>query len=1148
MSHEPRARYARIAYWRRRLLNLAFLPAFRPIFLMVIAAVSFQLGDSAWAQLDAQQPQVGPGVPQVGSSAPRSSASSSKAGSVLFFHKYTSDTTRPNEINTLITLTNTNPRDAVIARVFFIHDGVFEDRFIALVANQSRTLVAGSESPNKTGYVMAVAVNSQGLPAQFNWLIGGASLRDGQGHEASYNAFAVAKRSAGPINFNDGGQSSTVRFDNTAYDRLPMVVAADSLRNQDPALGSAVTTSFALYSPMADLTGAAAAAYTLAATAFDDLGQSFTQEISVQHAINRNVSQIWTDRPFNTIISGDRLGWARFSTRRRESDAPDAPPVPLPVLGLSLTDGANEPMHNARIMQTMEWLDSFSITIPARLPDNPITDVVTSEQPAATNGAQGASETKAGSVLLFPRFVSGANGDSQIYLTNTHPTQRVRLRVFFTGLADPAEVKESIISLDALRTTVLEADSQVPDQRGWVLVTAIDNRTLPFQFNHLIGSAQVNEAGGQKTSFNAIAFAKNTPGAVDRNQDVTTATLQFNDEIFDRWPATTALSFVTSQYDNGSTLGFSRPANSLLDPPNTRGSLTVTLYDQLLAVFSATAARNENKLNQLRPSILQPPITNTILPGQRGWLKILSGTPVLSWSENVAAAPFTASGGIWVGGLNGGGNLYALTTADEFTLKVSATIPNNRAPFAVAESLGLRIEARRGEGTIVRLDGSGSGDVDPEDSLTYAWTDNDSPVSTLRIDDYKLGLGTHTIKLVVTDSSGAPSAPAEQTVTVVDTTAPIISGVPSAIGKITDSDSGEAINFLLPIAYDMVDGPINVTASTASGSIFPLGKTVVTFTALDRAGNTSQATMEVTLTKGSPEPPTGGVPGDKAPVMDNINDQYVKIGEFRSVTFQASDDDGDPVMFSLLGAPPYALIIGGDPGARRATLLIAPKQGDQVASGNVRVVLNDGRGRTFTTLPFRIIISNTPNQEPGVNRPPVPIIAPLPATIQATTKAGAEVTLDGSRSSDPDGDALDYMWFDGNTLISTEPIVTVKLAAGTHSIKLVVADSRDGMAMSDPVAIEVLPRPLSVISASPRLLRINTTATLSVSGTGFAPGAILLFSKEGISITNYTSIEEDTIVAEIAVSPTAVQGFYDVFVVNPNGRFVRLRSGLIVIR
>ena len=194
-------RTPRVAYRRRRLLSRAYSPAFWPIFLDGHRRGLNAVGQSGVGAARSPQPQVGPGVPQVGSNAPRSSASSAKAGSVLFFHKYTSDTNRSNEVNTLITLTNTNPRDSVIARVFFIHDGVFEDQFITLVANQSRTLVASKESPNKTGYVMAVAVNTQGLPSQFNWLIGGASLRDGQGHEASYNAFAIAKRSAGPINY-----------------------------------------------------------------------------------------------------------------------------------------------------------------------------------------------------------------------------------------------------------------------------------------------------------------------------------------------------------------------------------------------------------------------------------------------------------------------------------------------------------------------------------------------------------------------------------------------------------------------------------------------------------------------------------------------------------------------------------------------------------------------------------------------------------------------------------------------------------------------------------------------------------------------------------------------------------------------------------
>lgn len=1157
MLYEPRVTHTQVTFPHRRFLSLALLS----ILFIVVITSALRLGRSAWAQrfegasgaivnvvaqLDPSQPQVGPGVAQVGSNAPRSAASGTKAGSVLFLHKYTSDTTRSNEVNTLITLTNTNPRDSVIVRVFFVHDCVFEDLFITLVANQSRTLVAGKESPNDTGYVMAVAVNSQGLPTQFNWLIGSASLRDERGHEASYNAFAVAKRSAGTVVFNYGAQSADIRFDNADYDRLPKVVAIDSLQNQDPFLGQAVATDLAIYSPLADMTGITQNEYKLAATAFDDSGNGVTQELDVDCALNASVSQIWTETPFNTIISGARLGWANFSARGGDPNTP----APIPVLGLSLTDGAGVPMHNARNMQTLEWLDSFSVKIPARIPDNPVSDIVTQDQPQTTNGAQGASETKAGSILIYPRLVSGASGNSQIYLTNTHPTQKVRLRVFFTGLTDPVEVKESIITLPPLRTTVLQADDLAPNQRGWAMVMAIDNRALPIRFNHLIGSAQVNENGGQKASFNAFAIAKNTSDPVERDQDTTTASLLFNDEIFDRWPATTALSFVPSQIDNSTLLGFARPASSLLDPPNTRAVATVTLYDEALASFGANVARTENKLNQIRPSLLQPPITNTILPGQHGWLKLLSHSPVFSWSLNMTTAPFTASGASWNGGFSGDGNLHVLTTADSFTLTVPAVNPNNRPPFAAAATLETQIEARRGDGTIVRLDGSGSGDEDIDDPLTYEWTDNDSPVSSARIADRKLGLGTHTLRLVVTDGSGAVSPPAEQTVIVVDTTAPQISGVPSAISKITDSDSGEAINFPLPVAYDMVDGAITAQASKASGSVFPLGKTVVTFTARDNAGNMSKATMEVTLTKGTPQPPTGAVPGDKAPVMDNINDQYVRVGEIRNVQLQASDADGDGVMFSLQGEPSYAQIISGDPGSRSATLRIAPRQGDSAASTNVRVAVNDGRGQTLTTLPFRIFISDTPNDDTGsgnsLNRPPIAVVAPLPAAIQATSKAGADVTLDATGSSDPDGDSVSFLWYDYDVLISRGALATINLAVGTHSIRLVAFDGKDGVTITDPVAIEIEPRSLAVNSVSPNRLDRNTAVTLTLTGTGFTQGTWLLLTKEGISITNYVSIEEDKIVVNIAVGATATPGFRDVYVVNPNGRSVRLRSALFV--
>jgi hypothetical protein len=1112
--------------------------------LRTVLAKSAGLRNAAAVKLqDPSQPQVGPGLPQVGSNAQRSAASSTKAGSILFFHKFTSNAERPNEINTLLTITNTNPRDPINVRVFLVSDCSVEDRFVTLVANQSRALLAGKEVPGKTGYAVAIAVNSQGLPTQFNWLIGNTNIRGEWGHEASYNALAVAKRSRGPLSSNDSGIAADILFNDVDYDRLPKTVAIDHLQNQDAVYDPLFITDVALFSPAADLSGSTPSKIKLNATAYNSTGQSFPQTTDIGCGLNASVSEIWTAPPFNQIIAANRTGWATFAASGEAEE--------LPILGLSLTDGANDSMHNARVMQILEWLDSFRVTFPVKLPENPVTDSETLDLPAATGTSLGASENKTGSILLFPRFVSGAYGSTQLFLTNTHPTQKVNLRVFLNGLADPSEVTDTIVSVPALQTITLNSQEIAPEQRGWVLVMAIDNRMRPYQFNYLIGSAQVNETSGQRASFNALSVAKNAEGAVPRNSDLATADLLFNDEVYDRLPLTTAMAFVPSQLENSTLLGFSRINNSLLEAPSTRGAATVTLYDKQLAVFNANVPRTETQLNQIRPSLVQPPITSTLQRGDHGWLKLFTNAPLVSWSLNLATAPFSVDfNGLWRGGFSGDGNLHILTTDESFTIKVPANNPNNHPPVAVAELIDFQVEARRSSGTIVRLDGSSSRDEDPQDPLTYQWFDNNQLVSSAQIADRTLGIGNHTIELVVTDGSGISSLPAEQSVAVVDSIPPRISGLPSAIAKVTDSVSGEPIDFAMPIAYDMVDGNVTVTASHGSGSVFPLGKTVVTFTAQDRAGNKSTATMEVTLTFGASQPLTGGVIGDKAPFMDNINDLYVKAGEVRNIPLKAEDPDGDPVTFSLMNAPSYAQIISGDPGSRTAILLLAPQADLTEGKAGVRVVVNDGRGETFITLPFRIMFSDVPNDDTGSgegkNRPPIAVIEKLPATIQATAKTGAEVMLDASNSSDPDGNDLSFSWFDGETLISRQAVAKVNLEVGTHSIKLVVFDGKDGITTAGPLSIAVLPRPLTAISAAPNRLNRPGTETLTILGTGFDQAPLIVFTKEGISTLNFVSVEEDKIVITVSVSEGATPGFRDLYVVNSNGKNVRLRSALYV--
>lgn len=107
------------------------------------------------------------------------------------------------------------------------------------------------------------------------------------------------------------------------------------------------------------------------------------------------------------------------------------------------------------------------------------------------------------------------------------------------------------------------------------------------------------------------------------------------------------------------------------------------------------------------------------------------------------------------------------------------------------------------------------------------------------------------------------------------------------------------------------------------------------------------------------------------------------------------------------------------------------------------------------------------------NLPPVAVIAPVPPTDQ-TSAAGAQVTLDGSASYDPDGSIVSWTWT-GPFGTATGPTPLVTMPPGTSTVTLTVCDGE----RTDTTSTEVTVYPPITAQALP----LTGTEGSSIAGT-----------------------------------------------------------------
>ena len=248
--------------------------------------------------------------------------------------------------------------------------------------------------------------------------------------------------------------------------------------------------------------------------------------------------------------------------------------------------------------------------------------------------------------------------------------------------------------------------------------------------------------------------------------------------------------------------------------------------------------------------------------------------------------------------------------------------------------------------------------------------------------------------------------------------------------------------------------------------------------------------------------------GNTAPVANAGPDQTVAARTIVTLDGSRSTDaDGDALTFHwrFTGRPAGSTATLSDAAAVRPMFLV-----DRAGTYTVELVVNDG---TTDSAPDTVQIS-TQNSRPVANAGP-----------DQTVPVGATVALDGSRSSDVDGDTLTFRWAfasrppgSGAQLSDPTAIAPTFVVdhAGTYVVQLVV---NDGVLDSTPAMVTISTlnsRPVANAGAD-QTVRTGDLVTLDGSGSTDVDGDALTFRW---ALTTWPAESTATLFDPTAIRPT----------------------------
>ncbi len=286
-----------------------------------------------------------------------------------------------------------------------------------------------------------------------------------------------------------------------------------------------------------------------------------------------------------------------------------------------------------------------------------------------------------------------------------------------------------------------------------------------------------------------------------------------------------------------------------------------------------------------------------------------------------------------------------------FTVKVQDTTPPTVTPPA-----NVTAEATGPTGAAVSYGSATATDL----------VDGLLPATCLPASGSTFPLGTTSVTCAATDKAGN-AGHASFTVKVQDTTPPALT-VPGGITNLGSGSTGAIVNFSASAA-DLVDGPVGVTCTPSSGSLFPYGQTNVTCQATDKAGNQAAKGFTVKVQYQS-----GGICLGSAghQVLQPINvdgSSVFKQGSTTPVKFRVCDANGISIGTpGVVASFNFVNYIGGtvstvnepiasttpdssfrwDPTAQQWIFNVSTKPWSPNATYYFQIVLNDG-----TSIPFQ---------------------------------------------------------------------------------------------------------------------------------------------------------------------------------------------------